>query len=197
MMARIYSIVIALILCLSIGFIPMGPAVASRPMVLTVEDLPMGFTPISPTEIEGCQPQGDHGELAAFVSQPANQPQTSICMSSFLLTEQAANEAQAALMRQMMDAILDNPQAMTEQAATNAGVEVLSHPPQVGDKATGFAKQDGHQRYETLLFRRGDILSSIAIHYDDSAFPAISLSTVAHRLDQHLSQLMAQTSRSS
>lgn len=174
---------------------PLSPPTSQQSVakieLLSVADLPAGFIQVPVAEVEGCQPQGDHGELAAFVFQQTAMPHTSICLSAFLLTEKASNSSQASLMREMMDALLENPEALIEQAQNQteaaAEVEVLHLSP-VGDKAMGFAKQDGQQRSETLVFRRGDILASIAVHYDNAAAPAVSLNKIATELDQHISR---------
>ncbi|NJO40630.1 MAG: hypothetical protein HC769_19290 [Cyanobacteria bacterium CRU_2_1] len=166
-------------------------ASAAPSMLLSVQDLPTGFTQVPASDVEGCQPQGDHGELAAFVLRENVTLSESICISVFLLTEQAANESQAALMRQMVDTVLDHPQAMIEQTGAQKAIDVnvLSPLPSVGDKVAGFTKQDESQRHETLLFRRGDFVASVAIHYKDGTFPAASLEAIATNLDERIRQL--------
>ena len=175
-----------------------GASILEAPVeLLSASELPAGFVQVPVAEVEGCQPQGDHGKLVAFVFQQAAMPRTSICLSAFLLTERAANPSEATLMRQMMDTLLENPQALIEQAQSQiemgAGTEIeVLHLPRVGNKAMGFAKQDGQQRDETLVFRRGDMLASVATHYEDAAAPAVELIQIATQLDQHLSRLIEQ-----
>lgn len=157
---------------------------------MSLENLPAGAIEVPAPQVEGCQPQGDHGQLKAFQIQAGEQVTESICLSAFVLTEQAENEWQASAMRQMFDQILSDPEAMIVQtgAAPAAGVEVLSPLPPVGEKAAGFMQRDRGQRHEILIFRRGDVVSSVAIHYADGKSPAVPLSTVAAQLDRQLAQ---------
>lgn len=180
-----------LLLCLCFWFVPVMPSLAEPhppSLLLAVEDLPSGFMQVPATEVAGCQPQGDQGELAAFVLQRGQATEEAICMSAFWITAQAANQAQANLMRQMIDTLLDNPQAMIEQTApgTTTGVEVLPDLPAIGDAVMGFAKPEANQRIETILFRRGDVLASIAVHYQNAVPPAVAATTIATQLDRHL-----------
>lgn len=181
---------------------PIAPAYGASPsansLLLSVQELPAGFTAIPAAEMAGCQAQGDHGELAAFAFQQGSLSIASLCLSAFRITEQAANEAQATLMRQMMDTLLDNPAAMIEQSnSANSnedlkGIEVLSSLTGIGDKATGFAKQTDTQRDETVLFRRGDYLASLTLHRETATSPISDLASIATQLDHHLQHYIQQ-----
>lgn len=190
---KLWVLLACLALAGGIWLVPAGSiaavAVFPEPSLLSLQDLPTGFVAVPPAEIEGCRPQGDRGDLAAFVLKTGQHLQESICLSSFLLTEQAANPSQAALMRQMFDAILDHPESMVEQTgAPQGGVSVLSPVSGLGDKAAGFRQQTDDRQHEILLFRRGDFFGSVAVDYPTGTVPPAILQSIAGKLDRRLMQ---------
>lgn len=177
-----------------------GASTSANSLLLSVQELPAGFTAIPASEMAGCQAQGDHGELAAFAFRQGSLSIASLCLSAFRITEQAANEAQATLMRQMIDTLLDNPQAMIDPSSaansteelTNIEVSTLTG---IGDKATGFAKQTGIQQDETVLFRQGDYLASLTLHRETATSPIPDLASIAMQLDHHLQDYIQQNTQ--
>jgi hypothetical protein len=196
MVKRCFPVLLSILVCLWVWLFPGLPtdaAPSESNILFSVNDLPTGFVAVPATEITDCEPQAEHAKLAAFVFKQGEAINETICISSFELTEHAANESQAGLMRQMMDTILDHPQALIEQALSQQSIDaqLSSQRSNIGDKAASFIMHDGNWHHEILLFRRGDFLSSIAVRYPDAVVPTVSLSAIAMLLDQHVTEYIS------
>ncbi|MBD3881904.1 hypothetical protein IFO70_09070 [Phormidium tenue FACHB-886] len=180
------SIALSLLILTSIWVLPTQGASAAP--LLTLEDLPAGFAPASTAEASGCQMSG---EAIAFVFR-SSQLTELVCTSSFSLAAATENELQQEMMRQVVDSLLQNPQAFVEQAdpTHTKALEILDAK-EIGDIATGFSLvEPGIGRTEIVLFRRGDFLNSVLVRYEANQTPIASLTTIAHLLDQRTSSLL-------
>jgi hypothetical protein len=157
------------------------PLATSLPR-LTLADLPSGFVPASEAEAQSCQMTG---ERVAFVQRSPDSAEL-VCASAFSLVATTENALQVEMVRKVFDSILQNPQALVEQADPDhtKALEILDLAG-IGDRSTGFSTVEaGIGRTEVLLFRRGDIINSVLIRYDPDRKPIAPLKAVAQRLDQ-------------
>ena len=179
---RFVNILVALIASLCLWLVPFSSALAASLPQLTLADLPAGFVPASETEAQSCQMTG---KGVAFVRRSPEAAEL-VCASSFSLAATTENALQVKMVRKVFDSILQNPQALVEQADPDRtkALEILDLA-EIGDRSAGFSTvEDGIGRTEVLLFRRGDFINSVLIRYDANRSPIAPLKTVAQRLDQ-------------
>nr|RNJ68770.1 MAG: hypothetical protein EDM05_13970 [Leptolyngbya sp. IPPAS B-1204] len=172
-----------------------APAANSNPF-LSLEDLPAEFVVASEAEAESCQMAG---EKSAFVLKQQSQLVELICVSSFSLAAVSPEPDQVDRVRQVYDAILQNPGALVEQAQSMGveGVKTLSQLQDIGDVASGFSKTEPEiGQTDVVLFRRGDLINSALVRYQVGQEPLIPLKTVARKLDRRITELTTSTANS-
>lgn len=171
-------------LCLWLGLgLPVDAAAPSG--LLNLTDLPAGFVPASPEEVSSCRMAT---EAMAFVLKQDAVPTELICVSAFSLAAATENPEQTEAVRKIYDAILQNPQALVDQAKAMGVMDVQADSlPGLGDVATGFRKAEPEIGLtEVALFRRGDVISSVLIRYEIGHEPVVPLITVARKVDRQL-----------
>jgi hypothetical protein len=182
LLKRFATILIVLLASVGIWAVQIPDALATALPHLTLADLPAGFVQASEAEAQSCQMAG---ERVAFVLRSPDSAEL-VCASTFSLAATTENALQVEMVRQVFDSILQNPQALVEQAdpGHTKALEILELAG-IGDRATGFSTVEaGIGRTEVLLFRRGDFINSVLIRYDPDRTPIALLKTIAQRLDQ-------------
>jgi hypothetical protein len=158
--------------------------------LLTLTDLPSGFAQASSEEASSCQMAG---AIAAFAYK--QDAQLTELISTFSLATSAQPELPPETMQQMFDSILQHPEALIQQANSQAnsmdttGVEILALE-DIGEVATGFSKTEaGIGRTEVVLFRRGNWITSVLVRCTVGQEPIAPLPYVARQVDQRVAQL--------
>jgi hypothetical protein len=177
--------------CMVLTFPLQATALDATPnQFFSLGDLPREFEVASEAEAESCQMAG---EKSAFVLKQQAQLVELICVASFSLAARAENAAQVEMVQQVYDAILQNPQALVEQAQSMGveGVQTLTQLQDIGEVATGFSKiEAGIGQTEVALFRRGDMINSVLVRYATGQEPLIPLKTVARKLDRRVADYL-------
>lgn len=185
---------LSLLLCCCMAFTFPLAAIASDlngDRFFNLADLPTEFEMASEVEAESCQMAG---KKSAFVLKRQSQLVELICVSSFSLAAATEDSAQIEMVQQVYDAILQNPQALVEQAQSMGveGVQTLTQLQDIGEVATGFSKTEAEiGQTEVALFRRGDRINSVLVRYPTGREPLIPLKTVARKLDRRIADYLA------
>jgi hypothetical protein len=179
--------------CGCLLILPANAMAVNQPYpLLTLTDLPSGFAQASSEEASSCQMAG---AIAAFAYKQDTQLTELICVSTFSLSTSAQAELPPETMQQMFDSILQHPEALIQQANSQAnstdttGVEILALEG-IGEVATGFSKTEaGIGRTEIVLFRRGNWMTSVLVRCAVGQEPIAPLPYVARQVDQRVAQL--------
>lgn len=164
---------------------PVYAATSSLEHLIALDDLPSGFIAASASEAEDCQWEGTKD---VFVLKKGGQVIESICVTSSSLKNGTDNELGLEMAEAFFDAMLQNPKELMKQANPEdiAGVEILTNLPPVGDAIAAFTKAAGVERSDFAIFRRGDIINSLAVSYVSGKTPAMSLQDLASKVDQRV-----------
>lgn len=155
---------------------------------LNLTDLPSGFVAASGAEVESCQMAG---KVSAFVLERDQTLVEKICVSSFSIAAATETAAQADAIRQIYDALLQNPQSLTDQARAMGveDIQILDSLQGIGEVVAGFSKTEPDiGKTDVTIFRRGDRINSVLVRYPIGHEPIVPLKSVARKVDQHVSQ---------
>lgn len=159
------------------------------PKLLTLEDLPAGFTEFSDVETPVCSFFG--GVANAFVLENHSQTEA-ICVSSESISNLIGkNELAVAVDSAMLDKALSNPEFFLQLLGQEkpADLEMIADVNDIGDVATGFSRNvEEVGRVDVAIFRRGSTVNSVVVIYPIDNAPVIPLHDVASKLDTRLIQ---------
>lgn len=161
---------------------------ASSNGFLSLTDLPSGFVAASAAEVESCQMAG---KVSAFVLERDQTLVEKICVSSFSIAAATETADQADAIRQIYDALLQNPQSLTDQARAMGveDIQILDSLQGIGEVAAGFSKTEPDiGKTDVTIFRRGDRINSVLVRYPIGHEPIMPLKSVARKVDQQVSQ---------
>ncbi|MCU0527105.1 MAG: hypothetical protein MUF72_20040 [Elainella sp. Prado103] len=142
----------------------------------------------SASEVESCQMAG---KVIAFVLEHDQTQAEKICVSSFSIAAATETPEQAAAIRQIYDALLQNPQNLTEQARAMGveDIQILDSLQGIGEVAAGFSKvEPAIGKTDVAIFRRGDRINSVLVRYPVGYEPILPLKAVARKVDQQTRQ---------
>ncbi|MBD1999634.1 hypothetical protein H6G00_23975 [Leptolyngbya sp. FACHB-541] len=169
-------------------------ASASTPL-LTLEDLPPGFTYYSSEEMQN----GSSGAIAncetaeaqgyAFALQQDGEIIERVCVTSSPISNIFGDsESNSALGEAFLDAMLSNPDALSQLLGQEkpADLEFLELKG-IGDSAVGFrGTVEAIGAADIGLFRRGAMLNTVFIIHPNHPTPLTSLQEIASKLDEQV-----------
>ncbi|MCA1994226.1 MAG: hypothetical protein LDL41_19595 [Coleofasciculus sp. S288] len=165
------------------------PALAANPPVqlLTLDDLPTGFTEYSGPTIGNCSSSESQGN--AFALQKDTEIIELVCVSSAPLSHILGDsQPESPLGIAFIDALLSNPDTLTQvlgqEKATDLQFLDLAG---VGDSAIGFRETIKHiGNTDIAIFRRDKTFNTVYIIHPARQTPLTSLQTIASKLDKRV-----------
>ncbi|HEY9665401.1 MAG TPA: hypothetical protein V6C91_01290 [Coleofasciculaceae cyanobacterium] len=189
-MAKKLLITFAIVLSCMFTFSTLNqPAWAANPPapLLTLDDLPTGFTEYSGPAIGNCAPSENQGN--AFALQKDTELIELVCVSSVPLSHIFGNsQPNSPLGIAFIDALLSNPDTLTQVLGQEKPTDIeFLELSEVGDSATGFRgtiKTIGNT--DVAIFRRDKTFNTVYIIHPNQKTPLTSLQTIASKLDQRV-----------
>ena len=166
-----------------------APVLAANPpaQLLTLDDLPTGFTEYSGPAIGNCASSESQGNAFAF--QKDTEIVELVCVSSAPLANVFVNsEPGSPLAIAFLDAMLSNPDTLTQvlgqEKLTDLQFLDLAG---VGNSAIGFRGTiENIGNTDVAMFRRDKTLNTVFIIHRDRPTPLTSLQTIASVLDKRV-----------
>lgn len=189
MLKKLLVTLILLLTCLFITSPVSNPALAanSTAPLLTLEDLPPGFTHYSGGAIANCEAAEAQG--TAFVLQQDGEIIERICVTSSALSNIFGDsETDSPVGKAFLDAMLSNPNALSQLLgqAKPADLEFLEVK-DIGDSAVGFrGTVEAIGKTDIALFRKDATLNTVFIIHPGHPTPLTSLQDIASRLDERV-----------
>lgn len=189
-MAKKFVITFAIVLSFLLTFSSCyEPAWAANPStkLLTLEDLPTGFTQYSGPEIGNCAPSENPGN--AFSLKKDTEIVELVCVSSVSLADILSNsEPDSPLGIALIDAMLSNPDTLTQMLGQEKPTDLqFLELVGVGDSAIGFRgsiKDIGNT--DIAIFRSNKTFNTVFIIHPNRPIPVTSLQDIASKLNQRV-----------
>jgi hypothetical protein len=187
-MAKKLLITLAILLSCIFTFPTLNqPAWAVNPPtpLLTLDDLPTGFTEYSGPAIGNCTSSKSQGN--AFALKKDTELIELVCVSSVPLSHIFGDsQPNSPLGIAFIDALLSNPDTLTQVLGQEKPTDIeFLELSEVGDSAIGFRgtiKTIGNT--DVAIFRRGKTFNTVYIIHPNHKTPLTSLQTIASKLDQ-------------
>jgi len=182
----IFAILLSCVLTFSLFSQPVW-ASGSPTQLITLEDLPPGFTHDSGKAIANCEAAETQG--TAFVLQQDGEIIERICVTSSALSNIFGDsETDSPVGKAFLDAMLSNPDALSQLLGQEkpADLEFLELK-DIGDSAVGFrGTVEAIGKTDIALFRKEATLNTVFIIHPGYPTPLTSLQDIASRLDERV-----------